>query len=276
MSDFNVEIENGERFEFGQNWSQYLHGVNEDKILSAIESLTQNLDLEDLNGKSFLDIGCGSGLFSLAAYRLGADVHSLDYDPNSVVCANILRNKYNISDRWKIETGDVLNKSQLEKLGLFDIVYSWGVLHHTGSMWEAIENVANCVKPKGLLFISIYNDQGKASIRWGKIKRTYCKSSRIGKIIIKEICVCYLGFKWVMAKLIYGELPRIGKAYKKYETKRGMTVKTDITDWVGGYPFEVAKPEEIFDFLKKKGFTLEKLKTCGGNLGCNEFVMKKE
>jgi 2-polyprenyl-6-hydroxyphenyl methylase/3-demethylubiquinone-9 3-methyltransferase len=49
----------------------------------------------------------------------------------------------------------------------------------------------------------------------------------------------------------------------------------DVVDWVGGYPFEVARPEEIFEFFKSKGLVLGKFKTCGGGHGCNEFVFEK-
>jgi 2-polyprenyl-6-hydroxyphenyl methylase/3-demethylubiquinone-9 3-methyltransferase len=50
----------------------------------------------------------------------------------------------------------------------------------------------------------------------------------------------------------------------------------DWFDWLGGYPFEVARPEEIFAFYQARGFSLERLKTCGGGLGCNEFVLRKK
>jgi 2-polyprenyl-6-hydroxyphenyl methylase/3-demethylubiquinone-9 3-methyltransferase len=46
----------------------------------------------------------------------------------------------------------------------------------------------------------------------------------------------------------------------------------DVVDWVGGYPFEVAKPEAIFKFYQRRGFTMVDLNTCGGGHGCNEFV----
>lgn len=50
----------------------------------------------------------------------------------------------------------------------------------------------------------------------------------------------------------------------------------DWIDWVGGYPFEVAKPELIFDFYRDRGFTLHNMTTCGGGGGCNEFVFIRQ
>jgi 2-polyprenyl-6-hydroxyphenyl methylase/3-demethylubiquinone-9 3-methyltransferase len=51
-----------------------------------------------------------------------------------------------------------------------------------------------------------------------------------------------------------------------------MDRKHDLIDWVGGWPFEVSTPEEVFNFYRRRGFQLEALKTCAGGLGCNEFV----
>jgi len=133
------EVASGERFEFGKNWSRFLVLVDEDRITKAENSLKQWLEVEDLNGKSFLDIGSGSGLYSLAARRLGARVHSFDYDPHSVACASELRRRYFAGDpHWTVEEGSALDVDYMDSLGTFDIVYSWGVLHHTGQMWKAL------------------------------------------------------------------------------------------------------------------------------------------
>ncbi|MGB8510330.1 MAG: class I SAM-dependent methyltransferase, partial [Pyrinomonadaceae bacterium] len=174
MSSHAIEVSQGERFEFGNNWSRFLSLLNDDRIVEAEESLRVMLGVEDLAGKSFLDIGSGSGLFSLAARRLGARVHSFDYDPQSVACAVELRRRYFPGDEdWKVEEGSALDTAYLKSLGEFDVVYSWGVLHHTGQMWPALENAALPVAPGGKLFIAIYNDTGSQAARWKWIKRTY-------------------------------------------------------------------------------------------------------
>src|SRR5690242_8743787 len=133
-----AEIARGERFQFGQNWSQFLPAIDEERIQRAETSLKEMLEVESLEGKTFLDIGSGSGLFSLAARRLGARVHSFDFDPKSVYCTTELRKNYfRDDDSWKIQEGSVLDAEFMKSLGHYDIVYSWGVLHHTGNLWTA-------------------------------------------------------------------------------------------------------------------------------------------
>lgn len=160
------EVAKGTRFQFGENWKAYLSTLDEERIRTAANSLKDMLQLSDFSGKTFLDIGCGSGVFSLAARGLGAKVHSLDFDPQSVACAIELKRNYFPDDRlWQIEEGSALDPEFMTGLGQFDIVYSWGVLHHTGHMREGIKLASLSVKAGGLLFLAIYNDQGGASKR---------------------------------------------------------------------------------------------------------------
>ena len=62
-----LEIEARDRFTFGRNWQHFLRLLNEERIQAAESSLKQMLELDHLQGKTFLDIGSGSGLFSLAS-----------------------------------------------------------------------------------------------------------------------------------------------------------------------------------------------------------------
>ncbi len=164
QSNYSKEIAAGERFEFGKNWTSFLRVLNAERIQEAITSLQTMLEIHTLDNKTFLDIGCGSGLFSLAARMLGGSVYSFDYDPQSVACTKELEKRYFSNDEnWIINEGSVLDQGYIQTLGQFDIVYSWGVLHHTGSMWQAIENVVLPVSLEGNFYISIYNDQGRRS-----------------------------------------------------------------------------------------------------------------
>lgn len=170
------------RFKFGKNWSHFLNCMSEHRIEEAIQSLTQKLGMTQLAGKIFLDIGSGSGLFSLAAHRLGAQVFSFDYDAESVACTRYLKETYGQSDlAWDVERGSILDEHFLNTLPKGDIVYSWGVLHHTGNMHCAFERIIPLVKTQGKLFISIYNDQGWRSRMWRRIKKNICSLSLSSK-----------------------------------------------------------------------------------------------
>jgi len=269
------EIKSGNRFAFGENWSLFLTLLNDDRIQLAEQSLRKALKVQDLKGKRFLDIGSGSGLFSLAARRLGAKVHSFDYDPKSVACTAELKRRYFPDDpNWQVEQGSALDANYLESLGQWDIVYSWGVLHHTGNMALALANAANRVADGGTLFIAIYNDQGRVSRYWLKIKQAYNGLPNGLRWLVLWPTTIRLWGPPILIDFLKGQPFHAWRNYSR-ESLRGMSPWRDVIDWVGGLPFEVATPEHIFYFYHSKGFQLEELKTCGGGLGCNEFVFTK-
>jgi 2-polyprenyl-6-hydroxyphenyl methylase/3-demethylubiquinone-9 3-methyltransferase len=274
-----VEIRSGERFAFGDNWARFLRLLDDTRIHRAETSLQSMLEVQNLNGRTFLDIGSGSGLFSLAARRLGATVHSFDYDPQSVACTSELKRRFFPDDpNWKVESGSVLDREYLDTLGRWDIVYSWGVLHHTGAMWQALENVAPLVAPDGTLYIAIYNDQGGGSRRWLALKKGYNRLPRALKPVYATLVLGTREAGFLARATVRGKPWSFIDRRRNYSrnSARGMSCRHDFIDWIGGYPFEVAKPEAIFSFYRDRGFVLRQLKTAGGGIACNEFVFRRQ
>jgi len=271
------EIAHGARFAFGANWARFLRRLNDDRIRQAETSLRLRLGADRLEGKTFLDIGSGSGLFSLAARRLGAKVHSFDYDPQSVACAHELKRRYFRDDpEWTVERGSVLDRDFLARLGAFDIVYSWGVLHHTGAMWRALENVKSTVKPDGKLFIAIYNDLGAVTDRWAEVKRRYNALPSPLAFGYALTIVASAELRAIFGQLCHGGVSAWWRTWRDDASisTRGMSKWHDWIDWIGGYPYECATVERIVDFYAKDGFALVDLVDRTTGYGCNEFVFR--
>lgn len=261
------------RFAFGENWTKFLTSIDEERIGQS-EASIRALTRDHLDGLRFLDVGAGSGLSSLAARRLGALVTSFDYDRNSVECARALRERYAPNDAsWSIVQGSILDRDFLRSLGTFDVVYSWGVLHHTGSMWQAIENATTLVQVGGMLVIAIYNDQGRASRMWKAVKWLYNALPQPLRFIVLWPAMLRL---WGPAMVRDFLRLRPFATWRQYYRPRGMSPWRDVVDWVGGYPFEVATPEQIVEFLNRRAFRLSHLATCGGGHGCNEFAFVRQ
>ena len=269
----NEPNDNGERFAFGKNWQAFLETLDQDRIDRAVDSLVDRLGVDSLEGTTFLDIGSGSGLFSLAANRLGAAVTSIDYDPQSVSCTRELKDRFgDQAIDWQVQQGSVLDDALMTSLGDFDVVYSWGVLHHTGAMEQAICAASQRVSDGGKFFIAIYNDQGGASRRWLAIKKIYhWHPDFLKPLWVAKVASVY-ELKFAAARLASFRNPLPFADWQAKKKDRGMSAWHDWVDWIGGLPFEVATPESVVHPLRDKGFVLDRLKTAGSGWGCNEFV----
>lgn len=258
------------KFDFGRNWQQFAEAKMDTRRLTAAhESLRELIGAERLRGRTFLDVGCGSGLFSIAAAQSGvARVVGFDVDPTAVQvsrdCLSRLRGALASSVEPDFLTGSILDEAFVAGLGKFDVVYAWGVLHHTGAMWKAIECAASLADEKdGILVIAIYNRHWTSPL-WRRVKRLYNLAPASGRWLLN----CVFGAAiYTRVWLTTGQNP--------LRKERGMDFWYDVIDWLGGYPYECASPKEVVDFVELLGFSVERIKRPRGSTGCNEFVFTR-
>ncbi|MFZ3069228.1 MAG: class I SAM-dependent methyltransferase [Microgenomates group bacterium] len=265
-----------DHFSFGENWQEYLNKVSPKKIIQAENSMLDLISKSQLKNKSFIDIGCGSGLFSFAAYRFGvAKLLSVDIDKYSIKCVNRLKQQEDNPINWLVKHGSILNQKFVNSLGKFDIVYSWGVLHHTGDMYQAFNNIIKICKKNSYLILAIYNkNRGLSALfsgssdLWLKIKKTYNSSGWFGKKIIEYLYYIWFVFGYILTL-------RNPFLYIKNYNNRGMFFTTDIKDWLGGYPYEYASVDELINYFSNKGFFVKKI-ISSDNLGCHQILFFKK
>ncbi len=260
-------------FAFGQNWSSYAEGIAKADIEKAVESLSRLIPPQDMNGKNFLDIGCGSGLSMLAALHLdAATVSGVDIDTDSAkTAARVLNRAGAVS--WTVDCKSVFDLDPAHE-GVFDIVHSWGVLHHTGDMERAVRKAAALVAPGGLFVLALYSRTPLCGF-WRQEKRIYSKASKgLQKSIRAVYKVAYLG--GIMAT---GRHP--ASYLKTYNSNRGMDWHHDVHDWLGGYPYESVTPDAARSLMAGAGFepvrAFTKQARAFGLFGshCDEYVFRK-
>lgn len=264
---------NDPRFEFGRNWQSFVRdGIDEGSIASAVASLRRLLVVEDLRGCTFLDLGCGSGLSSLAALTLGAvGVVAFDVDADAVAASIELRRRAGIdSARWRVVQGSILDEDFLATLEPADVVYAWGSLHHSGSLWQAIDNAVRLLRPSAALAISIYNEVASVvggSAQWWRIKRFYNRAPPTVRLLMEY---AYLAQR-AARDLGVGRNPLL----RARERARGMSYRHDVRDWLGGFPYEYASAGAVFNHIHTKhGLELVYLNTGDGHV-CNELTFRR-
>ena len=259
-------------FAFGKNWASYSALIDAPQIEEAKKGLLRLIPEEEFKGRSFLDIGCGAGLHALAAARLGVGrIHAIDIDPDSVSTSRDVLSRSNVAVPWRVEPLSVFDLDPARQ-GTFDIVYSWGVLHHTGNMWEAIGKAASMVAPDGLLVLALYRTTYLDSL-WKLEKRLYARSPEFVQSILRAIYVA--AFR--LGKLATGASFREHVA--NYKSSRGMDFYHDVHDWLGGYPYETALAPEVASKLANLGFKAERVFARPISVGvfgsgCDEYVYR--
>lgn len=263
-------------YEFGKNWQDYSRVITEAELECSIRSLNQMLGSVGVENKSILDIGCGSGLHAIAMIRLGAQhVSGVDIDVNSVATAREVCRKFDLETKADFEQASVFELPSRHQ-SAYDIVYSWGVLHHTGSMWKALDCALACVKPGGYFAFALYERTSLCGF-WRMEKRTYTALPRILRYPLEWL---YMTAHFIYLLLCTRRWPL--NVYAEYRHTRGMRFYYDVRDWLGGYPYESVSPAEVIAFARRNDLEVisapEANKPMPRGLlgsGCLEFVLRK-
>jgi len=255
------------RFAFGKSWLDYLDSLSQQAIESAVDDLKYWLSEDVIRGKRVVDMGSGSGLHSLAFNMLGAaQIVSVDYDNDSVTATSKLHQRAGAPEHWNIMQGSVLDEALIAQLGTFDIVYSWGVLHHTGAMWHAVDNAIKLLAPDGVLFISLYTKHSEKGYQKDLATK---KRFHHGNRWVKRWMISRAAWKFIKRRIKHFQNPFTWNEQKE----RGMNRYHDIVDWLGGLPYETATEEEVLDFGRERGLVLEKIRA-SGRRGCSIYVFR--
>lgn len=259
-------------FSFGENWSQYAQKIDATRIEQAEQSLLRLVGRENIEGRTFLDIGCGSGLFSLAAVRLGCkQLLAVDLDPKSVETTRRTLSLHAAGGNWECRNVSVFELDPAA-MGTFDVVYSWGVLHHTGAMYKAIAKASKMVAPNGMLTLALYAKTPFCGL-WRIEKKIYSRSPKWVQKVIESVYIEVVRLRLALK----GE--SLKKRREEYWKQRGMDMYYDTRDWLGGYPYESISPKEAMDYMHQLGFAPVRsfVEPCIGLLGtgCDEYSFTK-
>jgi len=275
MSDADL-LDQVSHFAFGKNWLNYAETIDEARIAQAVTNLKRLAGSERLDGLSFLDIGCGSGLHALAALRLGATrVVGVDIDSDSVEASRRTLTRFAPGANARLQTCSVFAVPP-DRFGDFDIVYSWGVLHHTGDMDRAIASAAALVAPGGAFLVALYRKTPFCGV-WRRIKRWYSRATPAGQARARKV---YIALQQLAAMLRRRDFDAYVRDYSK---ARGMNFYNDVHDWLGGYPYESISPQHCHQLLAALGFSLErefvsppKFPYGLGGSGCDEYAFRRQ
>ncbi len=263
MTGTGKESQDAPTFTFGRNWERFVEkSFSDERVEISRKHLLDFLEMPDLKGKYFLDVGCGSGIHSLAAFRSGASrIVSFDVDRHSVKTTEKLREMAGNPPHWQVLDGSVLDEAFMAALDPADIVYSWGVLHHTGKLWDAVRNAAGRIREKGIFYLALY-EKTADSAYWIETKQRYNRSSRATKLGMECAYVWRTFFRGASPRQWFNSLRYIFT----YKQSRGMAFWTDVRDWVGGWPYEPSTPQEVTDFVGGLGLSMRKVKTGEANI----------
>lgn len=214
---------------------------------------------DEVKGKSVLDSGCGTGIFSIIFAKNGAgQVTGIDISPGSLGTAEGLKQKFGLSNA-RFEQQDMLHLPYPD--ACFDIVWAWGTVHHTTDPLGAIDGLIRVLKPGGSILLAIYK---KTKVTWihEAIRKTLVRTPRRSWNALAKI-MAFFG------------TPIVWTFKRREKARQGETLSELILDWYFVPIRHYYKPDEIRTFLEGKGFKIENYLAHSGRFNSSSnFIFK--
>lgn len=226
-------------------WTQHLP-----KIEKQIEFLNKLIGRDNIENKIVLDAGCGTGIAAISFKKLGANkVIGIDISKKSLLTAKKLAEEAGV--KLKFITGDLLN---LPLKGNFDIIHSFGALHHTGDTKGAFANLINLLGENGQFYLALY---------W-RTRLTFLHQF-IRKILRLLPESAWEPISKFITKFMVG----------KKKTQRGFDGYGEALDWLCVPHRDHYRPEEIKKWFKEYNMQSELLvKQTGRFKSTSNFVIR--
>lgn len=240
---------------YKDHWTDYpleLKGV-----LKHLEELFP----EGVKGKRVLDGGSGSGMVSVAFALMGADVTGVDITPKCVENGYKRAEHYGVKCKFINESLVTLDLSNEH----FDIIYSWGVLHHTEDARQSFFSLARHLREGGEIIVAVYL-KTKISWFWNFARIFYQNAPTVFKTIFLNIGSVFLNIVDLFRKIIFN---------KERYMMRGTNNKEILNDWFGVPHRTFHSYNEVFKWFDENGLDCKLINPATGRFkSTSNFVVR--
>jgi SAM-dependent methyltransferase len=203
-----------------------------------------NFPLDQLAGKLVLDAGCGMGRFAEVVHDSGGEYVGLDYsfaiDAAAANCGHLERVHFVQADLFDLPFAD----------GVFDLVMSLGVLHHTPDPRRAFASLPRVVKPGGQLSVTVYDAGNKVYVANSRFWRGL--TTRLPRRLLHALSYAAAPLYYLWTLPVLGWVLR-GLAFISLERDWRWRV-LDTFDWYSPKYQSWHTHYEVFGWFKENGF----------------------
>jgi len=235
-------------------WTRYTPAY--DSCCEHVELFFSDAEIE---GKRILDAGCGMGVFSVVFGKKGAArVIGIDLSEEGVRRAQRAASHFNLSN-VEFREGNILRLPYPD--GSFDIVWSWGTLHHTAEPLKALEELIRVLKNGGTLFVTLYRSTKLSFLHEGIRKTLRLAHRRMWPLLAKLIALALF--------------PATLFLKRRKKARAGENLSDLVLDWYFNPVRHYYRPGEIRQLLEQEGLIIEKFLPASGRFNStSNFIFK--